>query len=261
MMAELRSMLGSIKKPGTGKQPEAGERPVSGTIRVRGKMVSASFLKAGLSGLSAFRDIDEKGGCVSAMIIESSNREGRPHLFISFLFGPEVMEADYSIPSEVPNPAVRGIEVAKTVFIALSLLESRGAFLPEKADLYQKTMEALDSGIHLADADALKTGYRLDGLLAENSSMKTELAGLKGEKEGLNHQLLALERRRQDLEERVKALERMTDSELDREIIRWVEEHNGKLDSGRFCGSFSIKGQRLEERLDSLAKQGVLKVA
>jgi chaperonin cofactor prefoldin len=254
-------MLESIKKPGPGKQLQGAERPVSGTIRMRGKMVSASSLKVGLSRLSAFRNVDEKGGCVSAMIVESADREGRPHLYISFLFGPEAMEAEYSIPPEVPNPAVRGIEVAKTVFTALSLLEIRGAFLPEKADLYQKTMEVLDSGIHLADADTLKARYRLDSLLAENSSTKAELAGLKAEKEGLNHQLLALERGRQDLEERVKSLEKMTDSELDREIIHWVGEHNGKLDSGRFCVSFGIGGQRLEERLDSLAKQGVLKVA
>lgn len=260
MIGKLRSMLGGVKKPAV-KSQEARERPTSGSIRVRGTMISAHSLKSGLSGISAFRNIEEKSGCVSAMIIESTDKDGRPHLYISFLFGPDVMEAEYSIPPEVPNPAVRGIEVAKSVFTTLSFLESKGAFLPEKADLYQKTMEALDFGIHLADADALRAKHRLDGLLAENSLIKAELGGLKTEKEGLNHQLLALERRRQDLEERVKALERMTDSELDHEIIRWVEEHNGKLDSGRFCGSFNIRGQRLEERLDSLAKQRVLKIA
>jgi hypothetical protein len=261
MIGMLRSMLDKIKQPLPETRAEAQERPSTGSIRIRGRLANPAALKAELKSMSIFGEPDEKGGCVSAMIVESMDRERKPHLYVSFLFGPGVIEAEYSIPPEVPNPAVRRIEATKTAFTVASLLESRGAFLPERADLYQKTMEALDAGVHLADADTLKAKYRLDGLSAENSSMKAEVSGLKAEKEGLNHQLLALERKCQLLEERVKALETMTDSELDKEIVRWVEEHNGRLDSAKFCGSFGVRGQRLEERLDVLAKQGVLRVA
>jgi hypothetical protein len=261
MISALRSVMDKLAGRKPAKKQEVRERPPSGSVSVKGRLVSAAKLRAELQGLSVFQNVKEQKESIHAMIVESTDKNKNPYLYINFVFGEGGVEAGFSIPPEVPNPTVRRLQVCRTVFTMLSLLEARGAFSPDHGDLYTKTMEALDLGINLADADSLRMKYLVDGYSAENASMKGELTRLKADKEGLNHQLMELERKCQQLEERVKGLEVMTDTELDREIVKWVGEHNGKLHSAKFCGSFRISGQRLEERLDSLSKRGVVRVA
>jgi hypothetical protein len=38
-----------------------------------------------------------------------------------------------------------------------------------------------------------------------------------------------------------------------------VEEHDGKLNDAQFCSALAIGARRLEERLDSLSKRGVIR--
>jgi hypothetical protein len=181
-------------------------------------------------------------------------------MYILLNFTTEGLEVVYSIPPEVANPRMRMLEVMRSLFTTVSLLEAKGIFHPDREDLYSRTVEAFDVVSSFADTDMLQLRYRFDCLLAEKSNLRTELRVLKNEKEGLNHQLVELEKRNEFLEDRVKRLESLTDTELDREIIRWVEDHSGRLQEDRFCESFGISGQRLEERLDSLSKSGVIRI-
>ena len=131
--------------------------------------------------------------------------------------------------------------------------------MPDREDLYGKMTEAFAIVKNFADHDSLKMKFELDSLRKDNSALKIELSNLKEEKEGLNHQLVELEKKCTHFDERVRQLESLTDRELDREIVKWVEEHDGKLDDVRFCGSLGIRGSRLEERLDSLSRSGVIR--
>jgi len=260
MMPDIRSVLGTLGK-GAAPEPAAAQRPTDGKLRVKGSGKGAGKIKEALHSLSIFQKLDNEGEAVTAMIIESTDRNKNPHLYIDFKFKNDGVEAKFSIPPEVPNPSMRKLEATRTLFTVVSFLEARGVFLPDRNDLYQKTMEAFDTAAGFASMDCMAMKYRLDLYSAENTNFKGELGRLKVEKEGLNHNLMDLERRCQELEERVHTLEGLTDSELDREIIRWVEEHNGKLNPEKFCASANIGGKRLEERLDSLSKKGVIRLA
>jgi hypothetical protein len=257
LIPALDSVLGKKEKP---KDLEAKPRDTSGTMTVRGKMVSPKKLMNELASLSIFQGSDKKDDAVRAMIVESTDRQKNPYLYIRLVFSPESAEATYSIPSEVPNPTLRRLQVAKTLFTLLSLLEAKGVFLPDRNDLYSKTMEALDIASGFSSSDALKMKYDLDRYAGENGVLKAELSKLKEEKDGLGLRLLEFEKKEQQLEERVRQLEGLTDSEIDREIIKWVEEHSGKLNDVQFCSTFAIGAHRLEERLDSLSKKGVIRL-
>jgi predicted RNase H-like nuclease (RuvC/YqgF family) len=155
---------------------------------------------------------------------------------------------------------MRRLKVMKTLFTVLSLLENRGAFIPDREDFYSKTMEAFDISTSFSDMEPLRMKYDLSRYAEENSRLKAEMIKLKEEKEALSHEAVEQDRKIEVIEERVRKLESMTDNELDREIIRWVEDHSGKLHEEKFCTSFSIKAQRLEERLDALSKAGVIRI-
>ena len=281
MISSLFSMFGSVGKGngGTGipQKNAALQRPTREKTRVKGKTpggAKGAKLRDALHSLELFQNIAFKDGAsgivddkyksksiLSATIVESTDRNKNPYLFIRFDFADDGVEVDFSIPPEVPNPSLRALQVSRTLFTVLSLLESRGVFIPDRADLYQKTMEFFDAALDFAGADCMTLKYHLDRYTAENSSLKIEMAKLKSEKEGLNHGVMELERRCQEQEERVRQLERLTDSELEQEIIKWVEEHNGKLSPQKFCSAFGMGRQRLEERLDSLSKRGVVRLA
>lgn len=247
------------KKGGKGEAPEEA-RPSSAALKLGARVASAAKLKSELASLAMFQDVREDGGAVRGMIVESTDRNKKPHLYISFTFGKETLEVEYSIPPEVPNLMVRKLDVLKSVFTVISLLEARGVMSPDRGDLYGKTLEAFTISSAFADTDVLRMKHELDVARARNASAGASLAALKAEKDGLSLQLLELEKRCQLLEARVKQLEGMTDAELDREIMRWVEDHSGKLNDARFCESIGITGQRLEERLDSLSKKGVIRI-
>ncbi len=257
MIPALQPILGKKEKP---KDVEAKPRDTSGIISVMGKMESPKKLMNELTSLSIFQDSDKKEDTVKAMIVESTDRQKNPYLYISLVFSPGSAQATYSIPPEVPNPTVRRLQVVKTMFTLLSLLEAKGAFMPDRKDLYSKTMEALDIASGFSGSDALKMKYDLDRYAGENAFLKTELSKLKEEKDGLGLRLLEFEKKEQQLEERVRQLEGLTDNEIDRELIKWVEEHSGKLNDVQFCSTFAIGAQRLEERLDSLSKRGVIRL-
>jgi hypothetical protein len=240
--------------------PPAADRPASGAISVKGKMKAAGKLKSELGTLSMFSSVEEHDGGVRAMIVESMDRQKNPHLFIRFHFRGKGADVEYSITPEVPNPGMRKLQVMKTLFTVLSLLESRGAFMPDREDLYSKTLEAFDISTSFTDMEPLKMKYDLGRYTEENMKMRTELGKLKEEKEALNHELMELGRKAEAIEERMKRLESMTNTELDREIVRWVEDHSGKLNEEKFCNSFGIAAQRLEERLDTLSKSGVIRI-
>jgi hypothetical protein len=245
-----------------GKRKEAAaERPDSGTIELKGKVKDSRKLKSELGSLSMFQDIREQDGSVDAMVVESMDRNKKPYKYISFTFSKDGAKVFYSIPPEVPNPTLRKLQVSKSVFTILSLLEAKGAFIPDREELYTRTMDAFELGNAFADVDALKAKYMLERYATDNGKMKAELSKLKEEKEGLDHELLELEKRCQALEDRLERMESMTDRELDREIVKWVEDHYGKLNEQRFCESFGVPAQRLEERLDSLSKRGVIRIA
>lgn len=245
---------------GKEKKPNGFARPSSGTIKIKGKMKDASKLKKELNSLPVFSEVKEEDKKVKAMIVESTDRNKKPYLYISFSFSKNGAEAYFSIPPEVPNPSLRKLEVMKSVFTSLSMLEVKGVFVPDREDLYSKTMESFEIGSAFADMDSLRIKYRLERSAMENEKLKEELGKLKEEKEGLNHELLELEKRCQVLEDRLNRLESLTDNELDREIIKWVEDHYGKLNEEKFCDAFNVSGQRLEERLDVLSKKGVIKL-
>jgi hypothetical protein len=257
MIIALHSVLGKKEKI---KSVEAAPRETFGTITIRGKLENQKKLIDELTSLSIFQGAAREDGTVKAMIVESTDRQKNPHLYISLVFASGSADATYSVPLEVSNPTARKLQVVKTMFTLLSLLEVRGAFRPDRDDLYSKTVEAMDIASGFSGSDALKMKYDLDRYANENVLLKTELSKLKEEKDGLSLRLLEFEKKEQQLEERVGQLEGLTDSELDREIVKWVEEHNGKLNDALFCSTFTIGTQRLEERLDSLSKRGVVRL-
>lgn len=232
----------------------------SGKISISGRLKSVQHLREQLGKLSIFSQIQEEEEGLTTLIVESTDKDKKPHLFIKLAFSQDSAKAVYSIPPEVPNPLARKLQVVKTLLTLLSLLEEADAFVPERADLYTKAMGALDLGAEFADADSLRMKYDLDRYVHENSAMKADLATIKQEKEGLDHQMLELERKCSHLEERVRQLEGMTDGELDREIVRWIGEHGGRLDEDGFCSAMRLSGSRLGERLDSLSKRGVIRI-
>ncbi len=249
-------MIAVVKKEGG----PVADRPKSGSISVKGKLKAAPRLKSELGTLTMFSNIAEEKNRVNALIVESMDRQKNPYLFIRFSFGPNAADVEYSITPEVANPAMRRLQVMRTAFTVLSLLESKGAFHPDREDLYSKTMEAFDISTSFKDMEPLKMRYDLGRYSEENTRLKAETAKLKEEKEALNHELVELGRKAEALEEKVKKLESVTDNELDREILRWVEDHSGKLHEEKFCTSFNITAQRLEDRLDALSKAGVIRI-
>jgi len=222
--------------------------------------VSSKKLMNELAALSIFQDKCEKEATITATIVESTDRQKRPYLYIRLVFGPKSSEVTYSIPTEVPNPTLRRLQVIKTLFTLLSLLEARGAFMPDRPDLYSKTLEALDIASMFWDNDALKMKYALDRYACENALLKDELSKFKEGKDLLNLRMLEFERKERQLKERIGQLESLADSEIDREIVKWVEEHNGKLNDAQFCSTFAMGTRRLEERLDALSKRGVIRL-
>jgi|GEM_PF-4591893 len=257
MISAIKNFL---RKNGKKKKEKKAPRKDSSIIRIAGKMKDSEKLKSELRSLSMFQDINQKDKLVCAMIVESTDKAKNPHKYIKFTFGQDGCEAYFTIPPEVPNPEMRELEVMRTVFTLLSLLETKKAFSPDREELYSKVVAAFEMSSDLLGSDILHIKYELDKHVAENTAMRGEVARLKEENEGLNHQFVELEKRSQKLEERIRHLESLTDSELDREIVRWVEEHYGKLNEEKFCNSLSVSGSRLEERLDSLSKRGVIRL-
>lgn len=242
------------------KEEKAQERPSSGTVQIKGKMKDAAKLEKELKSMSLFHEVSKSGKKIEAIIVESTDRNKKPYLYITFSFSDDSVEVYYSITPEVPNPTLRKLNVLKSVFTTLSLLEAKGAFQTDREELYAKTMEAFEISSSLADVDSLKMKYELERYAVENAKNKEEVKKLKNEKEGLNHELLGLEKRCQLLDERVAKLESLTNGEIDREIVKWAEDHYGKLNSEKFCDSFNVSAQRLEERLDALSKKGGIKI-
>ncbi|MFH1221943.1 MAG: hypothetical protein V1492_02560 [Candidatus Micrarchaeota archaeon] len=257
-------MIGSIFDSLLGKKKEVKkeqvERKTSDKVELRGKMKNAAKLKKALAAIPVFDSVQVSKDTVSAMIVESTDKQKNPYRYINFLFSPNGVEVFYTMPPEVVNPVKRELEVMKTAFTVISLLENEEVFLPNREDLYTKAAEAFDRSLSLLGSNVLRVKYELGRSNTENIALKTEAASLKEAKAGLNHQLMELEKKIQQLEERIKHLEGLTDAELDREVVKWVEEHNGKLNDARFCASFNIAGQRLEERLDVLSKTGVIRI-
>jgi hypothetical protein len=257
MISILKSIFGKKKNP---VHNRSQERPDSGSFTIKGKIKNKGKLKTEISNLSIFSQVSEEKKQITAKVIESTDRQKNPYLYIDFSFSDKGVEVYFSIPPEVPSPPMRKLEVMKSLFTLISLLEERGVFIPDREDLYSKVIEAFDTSSSCEQVDMQKMKYDLDRFIKDNSNQKTELSRLKEEKDGLNHQLLELEKKSQLLEDRVKQLEGLTDRELDTEIIRWVEDHSGKLDEEKFCHTFGLKGSRLDERLDSLSRSGVIRI-
>lgn len=237
-----------------------GPRPDSGSFGIAGCAKSLPKLINELKGISVFQNVEVSKDHIKAMIVQSTDKKKNPYLYISFEFSKNGLKVFYTIPPEVANPQMRWLEVMKSVFTVVSLLEAKKVFLPEREDLYSKTVEFFDVISGFTDPDTLRLKYELERFRQDNSSLRNEQAILKNEKEGLNHQLVELEKRNETLEDRVKRLESLTNTELDREIMKWVEDHSGKLHEEKFCESFGISGTRLEERIDSLSKKGVIRI-
>ncbi len=235
-------------------------REASAKIKILGNLKNIAKLRKEIHKLSIFNEVRWENGVLSCLIVESADKDKTPHLFIRFSFKQDSASAEYSIPPEVVHPDARRLHVVKTLFTLLSLLEERGAFISRRDDFYNKTMEALELSAEFFGIDPLQMKFELDHYAKDNGFMKTELSSLKLENEGLNHQLLELDKKCNLLEDRVRQLEGMTDNELDREIIRWIGEHGGKIDDEGFCSAMNIRCQRLDERLDSLSKRGVIRI-
>ncbi|MBN1169852.1 hypothetical protein JXA56_02415 [Candidatus Micrarchaeota archaeon] len=242
------------------KEKKTEDRPTSGTITIKCQTKSLQKLKAELNSIIVFKNVEENEKQVTAMIVESTDKNKNPYLYIKIVFSKDQMEAFYTITPEVANPSLRKLQVMKSVFTFMSLLETKAVISLQTSDLYMKVMEAFDLEAAFADNDSLKIKYAYEQYAAENAKMKTDIAKLKEEKERLNYELLELEKRSQSLEDRLNHLQSMTDKELDREIVKWVEDHYGKLNEEKFCNSFDLSSQRLEERLDSLSKRGVIRI-
>ncbi len=238
----------------------APTRETCGKMKILGKLKNIAKLRKEIDNLAIFSEVKWETGALSGLIVENTDKDKRPHLFMKVLFTRDFASVEYSIPHEVAHPDARRLHVAKTLFTLLALLEDRDAFIPKMDDFYNKTMEALELGMEFLAIEPLRMKFELDQYEKDNKAMKTELVSLKLEKEGLNHQLLELDKRCNQLEDRVRQLDGMTDIELDREIMRWVGEHGGKLDDEGFCSAMNIGGQRLEERLDALSKRGVIRI-
>lgn len=254
-MSFIESILNRKEAPVEENKP----RKEFDEITITGKIKNIQTIKKELEALSLFSQIETDKDILSAMIVESTDKDKKPHVYIRFSFEPKSVYVYYSIPPEISNPEIRRLSVSRSVFTVLALLEEKKAFIPDKAEMYSKIMESFELGENF-DIDTLKIKYDFDRVSGENKGMKAELGLLRQEKEGLNHRLMELGKRSTQLEERVKYLEGMTNNELDREIIQWVEEHEGKLDEEGFCSSMNIPGTRLEERLNSLSKRRVIKI-
>ncbi len=254
-----------MKLPGIFRRKEAGnhekqQRLSCGSVTVRGSLISKKKAFDALLGISAIEKVELDGGAVKGMIIESADRNKRPHLYIGLRFGQGAAVAEYSIPQEVPDPDARRISVIDTMLSLLSILEEEGAFKPSNQGVYELASDAirLSGGYVGVDIQRLKAG--LEQSTRESARLIEENGLLKEEKEGLGFQCMEMERKIQDYEERISSLERMTDSQLDSEILRWVEDHGGKLHDSGFCRAHSIGQARLEERLDALSKRGVIRI-
>jgi len=248
------------KKKAVAPGMDAAPRQTSGSIEVKGALRNAKTAAGVLSGMSMIQNVESGDGEVRAMIVESMDRNKNPHLFIRLRFNREGAFAEFSITPEVPNPDMRRLIVMKTVFSIISILESKKAFSPQRADLYEKTTQVFDLASAFMDGDSLRMKYELDRSIQDSLKLRDEVSRLKEEKEGADLQFMELERKLQSYEERVSVLERMTDAELDHEVIHWIEEHGGKLNGAHFCRLHGIGGARLDERLDSLSKRGVIRL-
>ncbi len=257
-MSPFSRIFGKKKSKSTGVKDAPAQS--SGTIEVKGALTDKKAATNALSNISMIQNVEDGEGEVRAIIVESMDRNKNPHLFIKLKFTGEGAFAEFSITPEVPNPNMRRLLVMKTLFSIISILESKHAFSPQRADLYEKTTQVFDLASTFMNEDSLKMKYELDRNVQDNLKLREEVARLKEEKDGLNLQFMELERKLQSYEERVSVLEKMTDAELDREIVRWVEEHGGKLNDGHFCKTHNIGGARLDERLDSLSKKGVIRL-
>ncbi len=237
-----------------------GTATESGSLAIKGETKNLTKLEKELKTISVFSEVKKEKDQLVAMIVESTDRNKKPYKYIQFTFTPGSAEVFFTNPPEVPNPTIRRLEVTKSFFSVLSLLESNGVFVPDRKELYEKTMDAFEIRESFVSSDVQRMKYDLDKARLENSRYKEELTRLKNEKESLTHELLGLEKKTQLLEDRVRKLESLTDNEIDQNILKWVEEHDGSLNEGKFCDTYGINAQRLEERLDALSKKGVIRI-
>lgn len=236
-----------------------GTDPSSGMVEIKGNIIAKKKALDTLSGISAIENVEISNDEIRAQIVESTDRNKKPYLYVHLRFTKDKAIAEYSITSEVPNPDMRRISVLGTLLSIISILESKSAFWASRQDVFEKATEAIEFASKSAPRDHLRLRFDLEKCLQEASKLKVENNALKEEKDGLVSQVMEMERQLQDYEERVSSLERMTDGELDSEILKWVEEHGGELNDVNFCGAHSINRARLGERLDSLSKRGVVR--
>ena len=244
---------------GKGHAKKIDEIASRGTIEIGGVLVGKMRALDLLSSISAISNPEIEGECVSAMIVESTDRSKKPYLFIKLILTKSQAIAEYSVTKEIVNPNMRRLTVMGTFFNILSVLECEGAFRSSASCMYISTSEAIRTASSFIGSEPLKLKYNLDLCRHENAKLKEENDGLKEEKEGLGFQCMEMERRLDSALDRVSSLEGMTDNELDSEILRWVDEHGGKLHEEGFCRAHAIRSTRLEERLEALSKSGVIR--
>lgn len=229
------------------------------TITIPGTTASLEKLEKELKEMNFFSNI-EKNDKIEAIIIESFDRKKNPYKYIKFTFTGTYSEVFFTNPPEVPNPTIRKLEVIKSFFSLLNLLEIKGLISPNRKELYENAMDTFEIRESFASSDIQRMKFEFDKYVAENLKNKEDLTKLKKEKETLTQELLGLEKKCQLLESKISKLESLTDTEIDQNILKWVEEHEGNLNEKKFCLTFNVPAQRLEERLDSLSKRGVIRI-
>jgi hypothetical protein len=248
-----------IKLPDIGKKETAKEKEEEiQSISIAGKRKKdcAKLLES----LGIFNEVKKNNDAVEATIVESTDRKKNPYSYIHLKAGKDCITAEYTVRKIVPNSKKRRLDVMRNIFMTVSFLESKGGFEPDPKQRYLLQMECMDMCENFLDANSLKIKHEYDRIVSEHDVARKELERLKKENETLSNSNLELERRNSHLDQRVSRLEGMTDRELDREIIKWVEEHHGEINDEKFCSVFGLKMARLEERLDAMAKEGIIRI-
>ena len=82
------------------------------------------------------------------------------------------------------------------------------------------------------------------------------LKQLEAQREADSKRQLADTQTIQALQEKIRHLERLPDSLLDEELMEWLRAHDGQVDAHEAARSLGVAGQRVEDALDRLCKQG-----
>ena len=87
-------------------------------MKILGKLKNIAKLRKEIHKLSIFNEVRWENGALSCLIVESTDKDKTPHLFIKFSFKQDSRIGRIFHTPEVAHPDARRLHVAKTLFHA-----------------------------------------------------------------------------------------------------------------------------------------------